>query len=299
MMYADTFLPLDELLSQTEYAHPEKWNQKILEAGRTDAGQMLLPLFYHYDQYAFPKADVKSEEIPASWEELRTCGNTRISSAMYMQAYRFYPLFSRLADFKKGVPAVTKEEIQKRADEAVEFIWNMEQQEIDTEGVIAGQGFYERLSAAEEAMSAAGFPNAEGGITAYVDAYAGINRNTKKAEEAFSFLDLLFSDEVLGGSGMTVGEKTMGQTLYYNAGAMVIYNPYRTAKFPGLSEENLSALDEMEQHINSVCFYSDLETNLEDMFWMYFQSCHRGEDRAVQTELVSKLYETMQMKIAE
>ena len=41
LMYTDTFLPLDDFLETAEYARPEKFNQKILEAGRTEEGQMI------------------------------------------------------------------------------------------------------------------------------------------------------------------------------------------------------------------------------------------------------------------
>ena len=58
LMYTDTFLPLDDFLETAEYARPEKFNQKILEAGKTEKGQMILPITYTYRKFAFRKTDL-------------------------------------------------------------------------------------------------------------------------------------------------------------------------------------------------------------------------------------------------
>ena len=54
------------------------------------------------------------------------------------------------------------------------------------------------------------YPNDQGGVTACVQTYAAVNRNTEKPEQAFSLLDFLLSNEVLSGQGFRAG-KTNGQ----------------------------------------------------------------------------------------
>ena len=58
-------------------------------------------------------------------------------------------------------------------------------------------------------------PNGEGGINANVSVYAGINKNTTKPTQAFSILDLLFSDEVMSGRGFKIGHKFWGNTVNF------------------------------------------------------------------------------------
>ena len=66
-----------------------------------------------------------------------------------------------------------------------------------------------------------------------------------------------------------------------------------------LSEADLTALAELDNQINAVSFYSDLEKELENLYWPYFQSYHAKEDETQRLEMVSKAYETMKMKVME
>lgn len=68
VMESDLFLPLDEYMENAEYMKPEQWNQTILEAGRTEDGQVLLPVYYRYCAYMIPQKDVQGVEQPASWD---------------------------------------------------------------------------------------------------------------------------------------------------------------------------------------------------------------------------------------
>ncbi len=46
-------------------------------------------------------------------------------------------------------------------------------------------------------------PNTGGGVTACINVYTAINSHTKQSENAFSFLDLVYSPQVLSGEGFT------------------------------------------------------------------------------------------------
>lgn len=50
-------------------------------------------------------------------------------------------------------------------------------------------------------------PNQEGGFTANVTLYAGINKNTKQPLKAVSFLQMLYSEEVLSGKGIELEDR--------------------------------------------------------------------------------------------
>lgn len=69
LMHSEVFLPLDDYIADSEYMSKVVLNEKIMEAGRTKEGQMLVPLYYTYYAYAFPKSDAEMA-FPSSWDEL-------------------------------------------------------------------------------------------------------------------------------------------------------------------------------------------------------------------------------------
>nr|WP_317428325.1 extracellular solute-binding protein [uncultured Blautia sp.] len=304
LMYTDTFLPLDDFLETAEYARPEKFNQKILEAGKTEKGQMILPITYTYRKFAFRKTDLEGlQEIPLSWEELRTCENPVLQEAVFYYTNRMYPLFGELADYKEGKLLFTEKELQTMLEEVCAYTeWNEYRENRPEDLSIQGLfDFYPNLAASQDEKILVGIPNKNGGITAEIGTYIAVNRNTKIPDEAFSFLDLLFRDEILFGPGIEVGTKWGGNMFqrWFSDKDHLILNQELAKRYPDLSEADLTALEKLDNQINAVSFYSDLEKELADLYWPYFQSYHAKEEETKRLEMVSKAYETMKMKILE
>lgn len=304
LMYTDTFLPLDDFLETAEYARPEKFNQKILEAGKTEKGQMILPITYTYQKVVFRKTDLEGlQEIPLSWEELRTCENPVLQEAVFYHTHRMYPLFGKLADYKEGKLLFTEKELQTMLEEVCAYTeWNEYRENRPEDLSIQGLfDFYPNLAASQDEKILVGIPNKNGGITAEIGTYIAVNRNTKIPDEAFSFLDLLFRDEILFGPGIEVGTKWGGNMFqrWFSYKDHLILNQELAKRYPDLSEADLTALEELDNQISAVSFYSDLEKELEDLYWPYFQSYHAKEEETKRLEMVSKAYETMKMKILE
>lgn len=304
LMYTDTFLPLDDFLETAEYARPEKFNQKILEAGKTEKGQMILPITYTYQKVVFRKTDLEGlQEIPLSWEELRTCENPVLQEAVFYCTHRMYPLFGKLADYKEGKLLFTEKELQTMLEEVCAYTeWNEYRENRPEDLSIQGLfDFYPNLAASQDEKILVGIPNKNGGITAEIGTYIAVNRNTKIPDEAFSFLDLLFRDEILFGPGIKVGDKGGGSRFqsWFSDKDHLSLNQELAKRYPDLSEADLTALEELDNQINAVSFYSDLEKELEDLYCPYFQSYHAKEEETKRLEMVSKAYETMKMKILE
>lgn len=303
-MYSDMFLPLDSFLEQADHINTENWNSKIWKAGKTEEGQMILPLTYFYEKYAFPKSILGSTEtIPSSWEELIECGNSSIQGAMFLYTYRFYPLFGEIANYKEEELLFTQKELFKWAEEASAYITANEEQDIDVSNVICTNGdednFYTSLSNSQEEMIISGFPNVDGGTTALIQTYVAVNRNTKMKEEAFSFLDLLFRDEILCSQSINYKEEVLDCNLPSILSKPSIHNDDLPIRYPKLSEADLLSLKKTDEQITAVRFRSDIEKELEDMFWPYFQSYYHGENKKIREEILSKTYETIQMKLLE
>ena len=297
-------MPLDDFLETAEYARPEKFNQKILEAGKTEKGQMILPITYTYRKFAFRKTDLEGlQEIPLSWEELRTCENPVLQEAVFYYTNRMYPLFGELADYKEGKLLFTEKELQTMLEEVCAYTeWNEYRENRPEDLSIQGLfDFYPNLAASQDEKILVGIPNKNGGITAEIGTYIAVNRNTKIPDEAFSFLDLLFRDEILFGPGIEVGTKWGGNMFqrWFSDKDHLILNQELAKRYPDLSEADLTALEKLDNQINAVSFYSDLEKELADLYWPYFQSYHAKEEETKRLEMVSKAYETMKMKILE
>lgn len=300
-IYTDTFLPLDTFLEESKHVNTETWNKKILEAGKTEQGQMILPLSYSYYKYAFPKTEVDKSSIPNSWDALMTCENPMIQKEMMPISFNFYSLFGKLADYKEGKLLFSKEEFHKQMEETKNHLQTLYEKELpasNSQGVISSwsSSFYTSLETSQEDMILAGVPNIEGGITAGVDWYTAINKNSQMKEDAFSLLDLMLRDEILSGQGIMVEKKVMVDSLLgSNDIDQMISDTYLSIKYPQLSDAAKSSLKELNQKINVVTLYSDLEWELSHLYSSYM----RSRDETERKGLVSTAYDTMEMSIME
>lgn len=306
MMYEEVFLPLDQLMEQAQYMVPSAWNQKILESGRMGEEQLMLPICYEYYAYAFRTADLEdSQDIPSSWEELVNCEEKPIiKETVSKMLMSYYSIFGELADYQNETLFLSKEELSARMQEVFslrEKYWNMEEVENIPDAVVAGKvksTFFSALERNKEEHTIFAFPNINGGITATVNLYAAINRNTNQQEEAFSLLDLLFSEEIMCGKGITIEGRTWGagvmSQMVSNIG-IPIHNSALQQLCGKISEEDKRILMEMEDQIQTVYYASDLIREMTDMYWNYTM-VHEEEKR---NEIVNQTYQALQMNLAE
>lgn len=303
MMYADVFLPLDEYMKQANYMKPENLNQTILEAGRTEESQMLLPILYHYAAFVFHTADVEGNGgIPSSWEELLVCETPVIQKAMSIALYSKFPeIYGGFADYQEEKLLFTEEELLTRAQETAQYIEAayesdaVENAPDKVAGGVALKVLYEYLAAGQEEYTLIGLPNEDGGITANITMYAGVNRNTKQPEAAFSLLDVFFSDEIISGKGFQEGGRTVGQLNLSSWGEAPINRQAYQNMYPGLTQKDMDSIENLESRINVVRFYSNFDKELYDMFYQYL----RTQDESARKEMVHGTYNTLQMELAE
>ena len=310
-MHSDLFLPLDDYISNAQYMDPDGWNQKIMDSGKTEEGQILLPLTYRYSAYVFRTADLENlSEIPESWSELLSCPDPVLADAM-ASAIRFdLPYtFGKLADYQEGKLLFSEAELQERVEEV--FSWkeetNTNQSEIQM--IAAGDVGKEFCTAvdaaATEEETAVALSNDEGGITAYVTVYAAVNRNTEKPDQAFSLLDFLFSDEVMTG----VGFPTEDPVIWIGRGCKIEDNyndgiPVNLEAAQRMSGNHVTKdmLEQMDHRINEVRYYSSLE---REFYWMIYKclAWDKNNEPPLEAderrEVISQTYEEMKMQLAE
>lgn len=314
MMYSDVFLPLDDYMEDAQYLDTDAWNQTILESGRTEDGQLLLPVCYEYGAYAFRAEDVESgedsgEDFPVSWDELIS-GEDNISTEGIAANFLlgFYDVFGKLADYQDETLLFSEEELLKRMQEAILFKGKGEEAmraENALEAVSGnrmGNDFLVNLeNDREKKHTMFAFPNVDGSVTANVTMYAAVNRNTERPEEAFSMLDVLFSDEIMCGEGFRIGDINYGLTieadLKARGGIPVTPNALQTA-CARISEEDANAIQKMNSQIQVIRYNSDLDRELQKLY----EDCYNFGRVRSETEikqLVSQTVNTLRMKVSE
>lgn len=178
-MEQGTFLSLEPYL---EYFDTRLLDERILVEGRTREEQMVLPMTYDYFLYAFDAEDLpQNKKLPESWEELIGQEEKAIrQTAGQRSGIQFFDIFGQLADYKKGELLLSEYQLREALDEAAEFgsaslkmDWKMR----DT-GVVS-LNTIERIAGEKAEHTLFAFPNGEGGVTANITLYAGINKNTK------------------------------------------------------------------------------------------------------------------------
>ena len=308
-MYSDTFLPLDDYMSDAKYMKPEEWNQTILESGRTEEGQVVLPVQYTFHAFAFQSACLKNPgEIPSSLEEILACEDPLIGeySTFYPDSLMFHS-FGELADYQEEKLCYSEEDLQKRVEEmiAYELKWSSTATE-GMEGIVAydevdGTFFsnVDRFSGEEETVFA--FPNDQGGVTACVKTYAAINRNTELPEQAFAALDFLLSNEVIRGEGFSCeGDKWAGRTNYFYSGIDGLSMSQTLVQGVCRSQTAKDALQKMNSQITAVRYPSILDSEIEQLYQEAISNAYSSHpDEAERKELVSRAYERMEMQLSE
>lgn len=310
-MHSDTFLPLDDYISDAKYMKPEEWNQTILESGRTEEGQVVLPVQYTFYAFAFQSSCLKNPgEIPSTLEEILACEDPLIGEYMnyFPNSIMFYS-FGELADYQEEKLFCSEEDLQKRVEELIahKLKWPLKwSQNTGAEGIVAygevdGTFFsnIDRFSGEEETVFA--FPNDQGGVTACVKTYAAINRNTELPEQAFAALDFLLSNEVIRGEGFSVGEeKWAGRTNVFYSGIDGLSVNQTLIQGVCRSQTAKDVLQKMNSQITAVRYPSTLDSEIEQMYQEADSNAYGPHpDEATRNELVSRAYERMEMQLSE
>lgn len=206
------FLPLNDRLENTQFMEFGKLTPVVMEAGRYEGEQYLLPTGYTLPLMCYPKSDYSFDcSKNMTWQEMGEAGPelTHASYALAPSLWCGY-LFSPFVDYDKDEPAFTEEEllgmmkeIEKRTAEvkgpdlpdhyraelSVGFTYSLED-----EGSREFFGIGDTFDL-EEGLTMVPVYSMDGGYQATVASFAAINANTRQPDEAFFFLDYWMSEE--------------------------------------------------------------------------------------------------------
>ena len=314
------FLPLDELIeNNTVLTEWDKLTQPVLEAGRNWEGQQIIPLSYTLPLLCYPKA--VWEHVPDkeyTWNDMLTnpaflpylldlanCG----SSLTYIDVdstrkTEFWPssdylkyIMGEFADFENEELGFTEEELLKcisdiQALEKIDYY----EEVADAQELYVGPMLSEIDQ--NKAMTYLPIYNIDGGVTAHIEKYAAINRNTEKAEEAFKVIDLLMSKEVQRFGNIyhefvySFDTVPMHEDLFQESEPIGGYSYY-------LKEENYEAFCKVRRQITCANFESEGTNMLSDLMGQCISEGYLEFEEKTLEQAVHETYEEMQRRLRE
>ncbi len=201
-MKRNMFLALDDYIEKAQFMEWEKLTPVIMDAGKTEKGQFLLPMTYTVPTTAFRKSDV--EHTPSkdmTWEDMLSGGTQVCLAAVRERAYVGNGL-APVADYEHDKLAVSEDEMVRYFNEKLD---NQEKYEEES-GVPCTRfdlrildkfnlSIYDERFDDEEPFVLVPLYSRNGGYMATVKSFAGINANTKHPEDAFFVVDYLLGEE--------------------------------------------------------------------------------------------------------
>ena len=267
-MYQGTFLSLKPYM---KYFDIDILEEKILSAGMANEEQILIPMTYDYFLYAFTTQDLpENTEISRNWLELARQKEKAIQQIVGQRSgVQFFDTFSEVVDYKKKTLLYSEEQIKKVLDETVALKtrslalnWKIK----DT-GVVSLNDL-EELGGEKTVHTVFAMPNQEGGFTANVTLYAGINKNTKQPLKAVSFLQMLYSEEVLSGKGIELEDKREASNIRFPQGVS-IYKKELEKRMRSLSRQDQKQIKTIQEEVKTVRFYSVWDRELNSLLSKY------------------------------
>ena len=143
----------------------------------------------------------------------------------------------------------------------------------------------EEIAGEKAAHTLFALPNGEGGVTANITLYAGINKNTKQPKKAVSFLSLLYSEKIVSGKGIELDGRMEGSGVKFPQGVSA-YKRDLDRRIRSLSEEDQEEIRAIQEKITAVRFYSELDGELNALLAEYgAQSDEKQKDVLVETAM--------------
>lgn len=285
------FLPLDGYIEGAEYMEWDRFLPQVMEAGKNGDGQQLLPLGYEIRMFVLDKSLGEPQfEYPTDWETMAASDSPQAREIA--GTVPFYNLLGEFADYDKDELALTEDEFFEYTRKNIAAFKASVGLESDmilayvTDGSfhVAGESL-EKLDLSEGGGEYWMIPeyNLDGGVTACVTSFAGINRNTEHPKEAFRVVDFLMSRQNQASSAVYSSALPVHMDLYSEDA------PWHGRS---MSEWNFGQFTQLREEINVVKFYTPLDSLVFEAW-----DLNAGDDEL--RELVHKAYVKMNMYLAE
>lgn len=284
------FLPLDDYMKSAQLTDFSRQLPVIMEAGRNEEGQQLLPMGYNITMNSF--AEKFADEDIATREAMLSSGSLALEFFASM-GYNRLDYFGQEADFEAEKLNFTEEELLEEAK-----LWRNWREKFQA-------GEYDSIPDEDKGMSKLSMGafgggdrtlvparNRDGGITAYIEAFGAINRNTPYPDYSFLVLDKLCSKSVQSQEFLYAWGGGMITDMDLNApGEMPIY-------WLTMSEPVYEWYVGLWDQITAVRLVSALDMAAYEEIYVPMLEGAVQDDQALE-RAVHKAYTTMEMMLAE
>ena len=295
-MYSHLFFDLEDMAQSSEIIDLESCNKTfVLPLTYTFSGLILDPSILNDPAYVFTTLDglLQSDE-------------EALKGIMAWGTFRLFPdCLGLLADYTGQNLLVTQDALQhaiEQADALSAFQDEAYSQSpaLYQGGRTIGANHLMSLAREETEYAVLPIPNPQGGVTAAVTFYAAINANAAHPQEAFDFIELLYSEELVTQQGFEVNGMHYGTMFDYgDNGFLAIPVKDRLllqyAEDSGLLPGTLASFQGALDRIDSAKVYSDLDLAIYQMY----STWHFERPEETLEELVDRTVSTMEMTLAE
>lgn len=304
-MERNIFLPLDEFIEDARFMEWDKLTPVIMEAGRNEHGQLLLPMTYTVFMGLFKRGDVDftlEGNTGLEWKDMLDMGPAcaAVAAKSIYGGYQSAAL-APLADFERDELALTEEELLEYvalALEAEERLKGEKLPEAQIQSLKPDSFFDSQYGRSNELTMIPRFSRG-GGYRALINSFAGINVNTKRPEDAFFLVDYMMSREGQQSSlyvHMTHDRAvpTMEGLLSGRGSGVFAPTVPGSEEYVNMSENCYKEFEKVRDGISGADFYTSLD---EEMFNLAVDLAD-GTGKPVE-ELVHGAYMHMNMMLAE
>ncbi len=202
VMKRNMFLALDDYIEKAQFMEWDKLTPAVMEAGRTEQGQLLLPMTYTVATAAFREADVgpytPSKEM--KWEDMLS-GEPHMRLAA-VSGWNPGSVLAPLGDYEHDKPAISEEEMVYYFDEKLDNFEKYKEESgapcISFDLKVIDEfdlSCYDERFDNDEPIVLVPLYSRNGVYMATVTSFAGINANTKRPDDAFWVVDYLLGEE--------------------------------------------------------------------------------------------------------
>ena len=322
------FLPLDPYMETARLMEWGKLVPAVMEAGRSEAGQELLPLAFTLPVTCYRQSQVQHQPSQSmTYAEMEQGGPALFAASIPPGANSFTALssyFTTLADWQAEELTFTEEELlawllkvqqkwesyyswdketglQKSGDAPPFFQFGLQVGYLEDLSAMTTQyenDPFDGIDTGKEPLAFVPFYSKDGGYVATVTCFGAVNRNSARPEDAFFILDYLLSAE---------GQRSSFTSRFTQACAWPVYQGICSQALRGPEkyytlDENIAALGTLLDNLAGARFASALDTEIWNLDVALSQNDYaksQGEPFQPPEKLAEEAYRTMKMMVAE
>ncbi len=324
------FLPLDDYIENAQFMEFDKLDQGVMAAGRNDQGQVILPMFYRLNEIQINR-EMDPAQFPSDWNGAAASDNELVQWAGAQWAgYGFRnACFGKIADNESEELLITGEELFQRTKEALELCkayapemsrlqelqgqgdYNVFLKEVAVNVTPWGSGY---IAMEDNVNSSYVLKNPQGEISAPIETWCAVNKNTQHPQDAFFIVDLLLSKKFLQQEDFWNKEPSYQyhpdqMTFFWMAGqgylpvySTLLTNSKNTYKFVNpLNNAQRKLLSKTRDEISYAYFTSNLDREIDRMYGELSVRTYVGEEVTDEEirKATEKCYTTLKMMLAE